>query len=198
MNQLKSFTLTAITTTTLRISRKKFKPKAQTTFYAVNDLIRDPELRIIGSEGEHIGVMPTEKAQRLAEEKELDLVVIQPNTEPPIAKIIDFGRYKYEKEKEISRQKAKAKNVEVKGVRLSVRIAQHDMNVRKDKTKEILESGNKVKVEIILRGREKRFGEQATQVIEQFLEQLKAEMEIKVEQPITRQGGQLTTVIGKA
>jgi translation initiation factor IF-3 len=164
----------------------------------VNDLIRDPELRVIDDQGEHLGVISTEKAQKIAEEKELDLVVIQPKSEPPVAKIINFGRYKYEQEKEAKIQKAKAKNVEVKGVRLSVRIAAHDMNVRKEKAKEFLNDGDKVKVEIILRGREKRFGEQAGDVIRQFIELVRQDMDIKIEQPVTRQGGQLTSIIGKA
>ena len=164
----------------------------------MNDLIRDPELRVIDDQGEHLGVISTEKAQKIAEEKELDLVVIQPKSEPPVAKIINFGRYKYEQEKEAKIQKAKAKNVEVKGVRLSVRIAAHDMNVRKEKAKEFLNDGDKVKVEIILRGREKRFGEQAGDVIRQFIELVRQDMDIKIEQPVTRQGGQLTSIIGKA
>lgn len=189
---------THLTTTTLRISRRKFKPKPQKVFYAVNDLIREPQLRVIDDNGEHLGVISTEKAKQLAAEQELDLVVIQPKAEPPVAKITNFGRYKYEQEKEAKAQKAKAKTVEVKGVRLSVRIAAHDMNVRKEKAKEFLSDGDKVKVEIILRGREKRFGEQAARVIEQFIGMIKADMDVKVEQPISRQGGQLTSIIGKA
>jgi translation initiation factor IF-3 len=182
----------------LRISRRKFKPKPQKVFYAVNDLIRDPELRVIDENGEHLGVITTEKAQKIAAEHDLDLVVIQPKALPPVAKITNFGKYKYEQEKEARAQKAKAKTVEVKGVRLSVRIAAHDMNVRKEKAKEFLGDGDKVKVEIILRGREKRFGEQAVKVIEQFIGMVKQDMEIKIEQPISRQGGQLTSIIGKA
>ncbi len=164
----------------------------------VNDLIRAPELRVVDAEGNYLGVMSSAEAQALAEQRELDLVIIQPNAEPPVAKVIDFGRFKYEKEKASRIQKAKAKNVEVKGIRLSVRIAQHDIDVRKAKAKEFLDEGNKVKVEIILRGREKRFGELANQVITQFVAAINAEVPVKTEQPITRMGGQLTTIIGKA
>lgn len=182
----------------MRISRKKRKPQYQRVIYPVNERIREPELRVITDDGDHLGTMKTPDALRIAKERELDLVVIQPKAEPPVAKIIDFGKYKYEKEKEARQQKSKAKTVEVKGVRLSPRIGQHDIDVRKEQAKRFLDKGDKVKVEIILRGREKRFGDVGTQVIEDFIEQLNEEMPVKVEQPVTRQGGQLTSIIGKA
>lgn len=142
--------------------------------------------------------MPTAEALKIAKERKMDLVVIQSKAEPPVAKIIDFGKYKYEKEKEARKQKSKAKNVEVKGVRLSVRIGQHDINVRKEQAKKFMEKGDKVKVEIILRGREKRHGGVASKVIDDFINELKEEMELKIEQAVTRQGGQLTSIISKA
>jgi translation initiation factor IF-3 len=166
--------------------------------YLVNENIRFPELRVLGEEGEHIGVMPTAEALAKAKAAELDLVVIQSKSEPPIAKIVDFGRYKYEQDKEAQKAKAKQKTVEVKGIRLSVRIGEHDLDVRKEQAKKFLEQGDKVKVEIILRGREKRFGDLAKQVIEQFIQRLNADVPVKMEQPVTRQGGQLTSIVGKA
>jgi len=182
----------------LRISRKRFKPKPQKTIYITNDQIRVPELRVIADDGEHLGVMPTARAMQMAKEQELDLVIIQPKAEPPIAKIVDFGRYKYEQDKEQQKQKQKQKNVEVKGVRLSLRIGQHDMDVRKEYAKRFLDKGDKVKVEIILRGRERRHGALAREVIAKFVEQLNADMPVKMEQPVTLQGNQLTTIVGKA
>jgi len=185
--------------TALRISRRKRKPQQQRVIYPVNERIRDAELRVItDEEGEHLGVLPTEEALKIAKERKMDLVVIQPKANPPVAKIIDFGKYKYEKEKEARKQKSKAKNVEVKGIRLSVRIGQHDMDVRKEQAKKFMDKGDKVKLEIILRGRERRHGDVAQQVIERFISELKEEFEIKVEQPATRQGGQLTSIISKA
>lgn len=166
----------------------------------MNENIRFPQLRVItddeGAAG-HLGIMPLAQALEKARELELDLVVIQPKSEPPIAKIVNFGKYKYEQDKEAQKQKAKQKTVEVKGIRLSVRIGQHDMDVRKEQAKKFLDNGDKVKVEIILRGREKRFGDVAIEVIKKFVEQLNAEMPVKTEQPVTRQGGQLTTIVGK-
>ncbi len=164
----------------------------------MNELIRFAEVRVIDENDVHIGVMPTAEAIKMAKERELDLVVIQPKAEPPVAKVINFGRYKYEQDKEARKQKSKQKTVEVKGIRLSLRIAPHDMEVRKEKAKEFLAEGDKVKVEIILRGREKRFGELAGQVIQQFISLLHKDVPLKVEQPVLRQGGQLTSIVGKA
>lgn len=164
----------------------------------VNENIRVPELRVITDEGEHLGIMSTQAALAIAKEREHDLVVIQPKSEPPIAKIIDYGKYKYEKDMEKKLQKAKQNNVEVKGLRLSVRIGQHDLEVRRHKAAEFLNDGDKVKVEIILRGRERRHGDLAQQVIEGFVAELNKEIPLKIEQPVLRQGGQLTSIVGKA
>ena len=163
----------------------------------VNGSIRFETLRVITEDG-HLGIMPLADALAKAKEMELDLVVIQPKTEPPIAKIVEFGKFKYEQAKEATKQKAKQKSVEVKGIRLSVRIGPHDLQTRKEKAMEFLDEGNKVKVEIILRGREKRFGDLASQVINTFIFELNKVMPVKVEQPVLRMGGQLTSIVGKA
>lgn len=184
----------------MRISRRKFKPKKREPIYFVNEKIRSSQLRVIidDEEGAYVGVISTEEALRMAKELDLDLVVIQPKAEPPIAKIMEFGRFKYEKEKEARAQKAKQKNVEVKGIRLSLRIGDHDKDVRKEAAKRFMGKGNKVKIEIILRGRERRHGDLAKQVILRFIEELNKEVPLNVEQPVTRQGGQLTSIVGKA
>jgi translation initiation factor IF-3 len=182
----------------LRISKRKHKPQQQRAIYPVNEKIRELQLRVITDDGEHLGILSTPEAIKLAQERKMDLVVVQPKAEPPIAKIIDFGKYKYEKEKEARKQKAKTKSVEVKGVRLSPRIGAHDIAVRKDQAKRFMDKGDKVKVEIILRGRERRHADVAAQVIENFISELKQEAEIKIDQPLLRQGGQLTSIISKA
>lgn len=129
---------------------------------------------------------------------ELDLVVIQAKIDPPVARIIDFGKYKYEQDKEQQRQKAKQKSVEIKGVRLSARISEHDMGVRKEQAKRFLDQGDKVKVEIIMRGREKAHAHLAEDNIRQFIMMLQTDVPLKIEQPIQRQGGQLTAIVAKA
>lgn len=182
----------------MRISRRRFKPKPQQVIYYVNDHIRFAEVRVLDENGVHLGVLPTPEALALARGRDLDLVVIQPKTEPPVAKITEFGKYKYEQEKEMRKQKAKQKTVEVKGIRLSLRIGQHDRDVRKEQAKKFLDDGDKVKVEIILRGRERGHGKLAEEVIKQFIAAVNAEMPVAVEVPLARQGGQLTSVIGKA
>ena len=184
--------------TALRISRRKFKPKTPQAVYYVNEQIRVPQVRVIDEDEGHIGILPTDQAIQMARGKDLDLVVIQPKAEPPIAKITEFGKYKYEEEKKQRQQKANQKTVEVKGIRLSLRIGDHDKDVRKEQAKRFMENGDKVKVEIILRGREKSHGDLARTVIENFIKDLNQEMPVKVEQPIVRQGGQLTSVVGKA
>ena len=166
--------------------------------YSVNENIRFPQVRVITDEGGHLGVLPTAEALAKAREMELDLVVIQPKAEPPVAKIVEFGKFKYEQEKEARKQKAKQKTVEVKGIRLSARIGPHDIDVRKEQAKKFLEDGDKVKVEIILRGREKRHGDLARKIIEEFVSKLNAEIPLRIDQPVQNQGGQLTSIVGKA
>jgi len=182
----------------LRISRRRFKPKPVRVVYLVNDNIRAAQLRLLGDDGEHIGVVSTAEALRRAQEKELDLVVVQPKAEPMLAKIVDFGKWKFEQEKMARKQKAQQNTVEVKGIRLSLRIGPHDIEIRKEQAKKFLEDGNKIKVEIILRGREKRYGDLARQVISNFITELNKEMPVKIEQHVQYMGGQLTSIVGKA
>lgn len=165
--------------------------------YRANDSIRVPNVRVVDENGEPLGVMPTRQAIRLAQERELDLVEVAPKAEPPVCRIIDYGQFKYQKEKEHKAQKTHARKVEVKGTRLSVKMGEHDIEIRLDKTKEFLEDGQKVKIEIILRGREKAHGDIAEQRILDFIERLKPLFEIYIEQPVKRQGGNVSAIIGR-
>ncbi|MEA3272545.1 MAG: translation initiation factor IF-3 [Patescibacteria group bacterium] len=183
----------------MRISRRRrhFTRKPQGPYYRMNQQIRAPELRVVDENGEHLGVISTQKALDIAKERGLDLVEISPKANPPAAKILEYGQFKYEKEKETKKQKAQQKTTEVKGVRLSPRIGRHDLDVRKEKAKNFLEKGDKVQVELILRGREKKFANLAKDVINSFVKELNEEMGVKTEQPITRQGAKLSTLISK-
>jgi translation initiation factor IF-3 len=181
----------------MRISRyRKFQKPAEPLFKA-NEHIRAPEVRVIDENAKNVGVLPLAEALALARERGYDLVEVMPNAAPPIAKFLDYGQFKYEKEKEARKQKAHAHKVEVKGVRLSIRIGDHDRDVRLEKAKEFLEGGDRVQVEIILRGREKQFGDLARQVIDKFVAGLDASVGVKIDQPFTRQGGRLTVVVAK-
>jgi len=179
----------------LRISRKQVK--VQTIHYWTNEQIRASEVRVIDESGQNLGVMPTADAVKLAREREFDLVEVFPKADPPIAKILDYGKFLYQKDKEARKQKAKVKKVEIKGIRLSLRISQHDRDFRLNQAKEFLESGDKVKVEIILKGRERQYGNKAREVASQFIDALNSLVPAKIEQPLSFQGGRLSVTVGK-
>ncbi|MPM50828.1 Translation initiation factor IF-3 [bioreactor metagenome] len=120
----------------------------------INEEIRDRELRIIGDNGEQLGLMSAKEALKLAEEKNLDLVKIAPTAQPPVCRIMDYGKYRFE---QIKREKEAKKNqriVEIKEIRLSVNIDKHDFDTKVNHAIKFLASGNKVKVSIRFRGRE--------------------------------------------
>jgi translation initiation factor IF-3 len=177
----------------LRISRKQVK--VQTVQYWINEQIRAPQVRVIDEEGQNIGVMATPEAVRLAREREMDLVEVFPKADPPIAKILDYGKFLYQKDKEARKQKAKQKKVEIKGIRLSLRISPHDRDVRLNQAKDFLESGDKVKIEIILKGRERQYGGMARENINQFINSLNQLVSTKIEQPLSFQGGRLSVTV---
>ncbi len=183
----------------MRISRHRrhFQQRVEEPKYRANDRITAPEVRVIDEAGVHVGKMSTVDAIAQARERGLDLVEISPKEEPPICRFLDYGQFKYEQEKKMRIQKAHAKKVEVKGVRLSLRIGAHDIDIRKKAALEFLDGGDKVQVELILRGREKQHHELATKVMHDFVKALQAEMEVRIEQPVTKQGGRMTLLVAK-
>ena len=180
----------------MRRSYHRQKPKEEKSFRA-NEHIRYPEVDLIGAEGERLGVMPTAKALLLAQEAGLDLVEVNPKAQPPIVKIIDYGQFKYEKDKKAQKQKAKNKKTDTKTIRLSVRIGDHDFNVRQNQAKGFLKKGHKLLLELRLKGREKQHPETAREVMLRFYNQLKtdAEFDLGLEQDLTKQGGQFNMII---
>ena len=181
----------------MRISRKKRPQKPVIPFYRVNDKIQNPQVRLLDADGKNIGVMPTADALRRAREAEMDLVEINPKAEPPVCQITDFARFKYQKEKEVKRQKTNSRVSEVKGVRLSIRISDHDMGVRVEQAKKFLERGDKLKPEIILRGRENAKADLAFGTIEQFFQQMSAHFPVQFEQAASRQANKVTALISR-
>lgn len=140
--------------------------------YSVNEAIRDKEVRVIGSDGEMLGVMSAFQAQRLANDAELDLVKISPNAVPPVCKIMDYSKFKYEQSK---REKENRKNqtiVELKEIRLSMTIDVGDIQVKTKQCLKFLEAGNKVKVSIRMKGRENARAYQGVKVMQDFFEGL--------------------------
>ena len=120
----------------------------------INDEIRDKEVRVIDSEGNQLGVMPIEEALRLAEEKNTDLVKIAPQAKPPVCKIMDYGKYRFEQAKREKEAKKNQRVIEIKEVRLSLNIDTHDFETKVGHAIKFLKSGNRVKVSIRFRGRE--------------------------------------------
>ncbi|PIT93471.1 translation initiation factor IF-3 [Candidatus Falkowbacteria bacterium CG10_big_fil_rev_8_21_14_0_10_43_11] len=173
----------------MRRTFRRPKPKPQVEFYRINEQIRVPEVRAIDDEGATIGVMPVARAIQLAREQEMDLVEVSPKAQPPVAKITDYGRMKYQKEKQIQKQKAKQKKTEVKDIRLSLRISPHDLEMRVEQAIKFLGRGDKLKIEIILRGRERQLASKAIEIIKNFINKLKAvdALNIVEEQGLTRQ-----------
>lgn len=120
----------------------------------INEEIRDKEVRVIDSDGNQLGVMPIEEALRLAEEKSTDLVKIAPQAKPPVCKIMDYGKYRFEQAKREKEAKKNQRVIEIKEVRLSLNIDTHDFETKVGHAIKFLKGGNRVKVSIRFRGRE--------------------------------------------
>lgn len=136
----------------------------------INEEIRDKELRVIDETGTMIGIISREEALRMAEEKNLDLVNVSPNAKPPVCKILDYGKYKYEIQKREKEAKKKQKTIQVKEVRLSTFIEDHDIQVKAKTACKFLRDGDKVKVSLRFRGREKDYTARGREVMERFAE----------------------------
>ena len=120
----------------------------------LNQSIQASQLRVIDQDGSQLGVFSRQEAIKLAEERDLDLVEISPDAKPPVAKIIDWGKFNYQKTKQNQKTKRNNKLVELKEMRFGLKISEHDMNVKLNKVKKFLDSSNKVKITVIYRGRE--------------------------------------------
>ena len=120
----------------------------------INEQIRDKEVRLIGADGEQLGIMSAREAYKLAQEAELDLVKIAPGAKPPVCKIIDYGKYRYELARKEKEARKKQKTVELKEVRLSPNIDTNDLNTKMNAARKFISKGNKVKVTLRFRGRE--------------------------------------------
>ena len=120
----------------------------------INEQIRDKEVRLIGENGEQLGIMSAKEAMKLAEEAELDLVKIAPTAKPPVCKIVDYGKFRYEQARKEKEAKKKQKVVEVKEIRLSPNIDVNDLNTKMNAARKFLAKGDKVKITLRFRGRE--------------------------------------------
>lgn len=141
----------------------------------MNDKIRSREVRLIDETGENHGVVATLTALKMAQDADLDLVIISPNQDPPVAKIMDYGKYKYELEKKAKEAKKKQHTVEIKEIKVRYKIDTHDYEVRVKNIKKFIEQGNKVKIVVMLRGREMQHANLAFDLANRFLTDLEAE-----------------------
>ena len=138
----------------------------------INEQIRDKEVRVIGEDGQVIGIMSSKEALKLAKEAELDLVKIAPQAKPPVCKIIDYGKYRYEMARKEKEAKKKQKTIEIKEVRLSPNIDTNDLNTKVNQARKFLTHGDKVKVTLRFRGRELAHVDQTKGILDEFAEKL--------------------------
>lgn len=161
----------------------------------INEQIRDKEVRLIGENGEQLGVVSIEEAMRLADEAELDLVKIAPKAEPPVCKIVDYGKYKYEMLRKEKEAKRKQKTVELKEIRLTPVIDSNDLNTKINQAIKFLQKGDRVKVTLRFRGREMAHMQQSKVILDQFAE---AASEVAViEKPAKTEGRSISMVLAK-
>lgn len=183
----------------MRIIRKKYKFKkfVDEKLHRANSQIQSPSVRVIDENGVNIGVMDTQMALATARERGLDLIEVSPLANPPVAKIQDFNKFKYQESRDRKKNKAKQKEVETKGIRLSLRIGQNDLNTRLNQALKFLNNNDKVKVELVLRGREMQHKKLAFEIIHKFIESINNALPIRTEQESTFQGGRISTIIAK-
>lgn len=160
--------------------------KRQTDLPKINERIRFPKIRVIDSDGAQLGIMLPSDALRVAQDKELDLVLVSENADPPVCRIIDYGKYKFEQERKKKEAKKKQHSAEVKEVKMRYTIEEHDYNVRLKNASRFLKSGDKVKATIMFRGREI----QHTDLAESLLKRLANDLEevAEVQQAPKREG----------
>jgi translation initiation factor IF-3 len=148
----------------------------------INEEIRDPQVRLIDEKGGQLGIMDVRDAQKLADERELDLVKIAPNSRPPVCKLMDYGKYRFEMSKREKEQRKNQKIIELKEIRLSATIDVRDMEIKARNCLKFLADGNKVKVSIRFRGRQITHNEIGRDVMNRFFEMV-AESAVKERMP---------------
>src|SRR5438477_1897416 len=141
--------------------------------FRINERIRVREVRLIGEDGEQLGILPTFKAIELAQSKNLDLVEVAPNVVPPVCRLLDYGRFKYEQTKKEREARKNQKVVELKEVRLRPKIGEHDFEAKARRAEKFLEEGDKVKVTVLFRGRELAHPQLGRELLEQLAERLR-------------------------
>ena len=161
----------------------------------INEQIRDREVRLIGEHGEQLGIMSARDAYMLAQEAELDLVKVAPTAKPPVCKIVDYGKYRYEQARREKEAKKKQKTIEVKEVRLSPNIDTNDLNTKQNNARKFLEKGNRVKISLRFRGREMAHMSASKHILDEFAEGL-SDIAV-VEKPAKLEGRRLSMILAE-
>ncbi len=159
----------------------------------INEQIREREIRLIGSQGEQLGIMSSAEAMRIAEQEELDLVMVAPGAKPPVCKIIDYGKYRYELARKEKEAKKKQKTIEVKEIRMSPNIEANDLNTKMNAARKFLSKGNKVKITLRFRGREMAHIKETRHVLDDFAEAL-SDVAV-IEKPSKQEGRAISMVL---
>lgn len=183
----------------MRIIRKKHKSKKiiDEKLYRVNEQLHYPTVRVINEKGENIGILNTDKAISMAREQGFDLIEVSPLAHPPVARIQDFNQFKYQESKDRKKSKARQKEVDLKGIRLSLRIGKNDIDTRINQAIKFLQNNDKVKIELALRGREQQHKNIAFDIMNKFVDGLNKNLPIRIEQETTMQGGKISTIVAK-
>ncbi len=153
--------------------------------FMINEQIRDKEVRVVGEDGEQLGIMSSKEAQQLADDAGLDLVKIAPTAKPPVVKIVDYGKFRYEQMRREKEARKKQRTIEIKEIRLSPNIDSNDLNTKMNAAKKFIGKGDKVKVTLRFRGREMAHMQNSKHILDDFAESLSEiaviEKEAKVE-----------------
>jgi translation initiation factor IF-3 len=145
----------------------------------INERIRFPKIRVIDTDGAQLGIMPPQEALQLAEDKELDLVLISDKADPPVCRIMDYGKYKFEQEKKAREARKKQHTADVKEVKMRYKIEEHDYNVRVKQAERFLKDGDKVKATVMFRGREIQHSDLAEELLKRMATDLEPYGEVQ-------------------
>ncbi|MDV2999972.1 MAG: Translation initiation factor IF-3 [Chroococcopsis gigantea SAG 12.99] len=145
----------------------------------INERIRFPQIRVIDMDGAQLGILTPDEALRMAEEKELDLVLVSETAKPPVCRIMDYGKYKFEQEKKAREAKKKQHTADVKEVKMRYKIDEHDYNVRVNQAQRFLKAGDKVKATITFRGREIQHSNLAEELLARMAKDLEPLAEVQ-------------------
>lgn len=162
--------------------------------YIINEEIREKEVRVIATDGKQLGILKTSEAQKMADEAELDLVMISPGAKPPVCKIMDLGKFIYEQSKKEKEAKKNQKVINIKEIRVSLTIEEHDISIKAKNARKFLLDGDKVKITVRFRGREMELSHLGLKILENFAAKL--EDVCIVEKPAKKEGRSMTMVLG--